>query len=78
MSKPVGVPFVLDGKLRTCLLRQNFTDPTSIKTIGDLKLAYGDEFTEHQIMSACGIEVVGLIDKHNEQMTTGKLAPGGK
>lgn len=74
-TKPVGVPFLLDGALRACLLRAAFTDPETIRTQGELKLAYGDEYTEHIKLYHCAAEVVALIDKHNDQMTSGKLAP---
>lgn len=71
----MGVPFDLPANLRTCADQVPLTDPEAIRTRGDLKSAYGDEYTAHIVLAACIRETVRLVDVHNEQMTTGKLAP---
>ena len=78
-EKPVGIPFDLPAHLRTCVEQAPpLTRPTILKTIGDLKLAYGDEYTAHVMLTACVSEIIRLVDIHNEQMTTGKLAPAAR
>lgn len=71
----MGIPFDLPANLRTCIeSAPPLTRPSLLKTVGDLKLAYGDEYTSHVVLNACYMELLRLIDVHNEQMTTGKLA----
>lgn len=75
-EKPVGIPFDLPTNLRTCVEQAPpLTRPSLMKTIGDLKLGYGDEYTSHVVIAACYTELIRLIDLHNKQMTTGALAP---
>lgn len=72
----MGIPFDLPANLRTCVEQAPpLTRPSLMKTLGDLKLGYGDEYTFHVVLAACYAEVIRLIDVHNEQMTTGALAP---
>jgi hypothetical protein len=70
----VGVPFNLPPNLRQCDETVATTDPATFVSVGDLLVGYGVERTGKAEVSACHRETVRLIDVHNEQMTTGKLA----
>ncbi len=60
VTKPVGVPFDLPSHLRQCAEKTG-TDPSTIKTVA-------------QLLGACYIETIRLIDVHNAAVTSGKLA----
>ena len=73
LTKPVGVPFDLPSHLRQCAEKTG-TDPSTIKTVAQLLLAYGDERALSAELRACYVETIRLIDVHNATMTSGKLA----
>jgi len=50
------------------------TDPEKFLTVADLLTGYGIERTSAEELRACHRETVRLIDVHNEQMSSGKLA----
>lgn len=77
VTKPVGVPFDLPPNLRQCD-SGDATDPRALVTVGDLLIGYGIERTGRAAEKACHAETVRLIDIHNKNMTTGKLAPTGE
>ena len=73
VTKPVGVPFDLPPHLRQCAEKTG-TDPSTIKTVAQLLLAYGDERALSAELRVCYVETIRLIDLHNAAMTSGKLA----
>lgn len=74
-SRPVGVRFDLPTHLRECAKALGVSDPGRIASVGDLLSAYGTERTGRLELAACHAEIVRLVDVHNENMTSGKLAP---
>lgn len=76
-TKPVGVPVDLPPNVRQCDSGDT-TDPASMVTVEDLLFGYGIERTGRAAERACHREAIRLIDVHNKNMTTGKLAPAGE
>lgn len=70
----MGVPFALPANLRVCAEGAATTDPTTFLTVADLLTGYGIERTSAEELRACHQETVRLINVHNSQMTSGKLA----
>ena len=66
----MGVPFDLPSHLRQCAEKTG-TDPSTIKTVAQLLLAYGDERALSAELRACYVETIRLIDVHNAAMTSG-------
>lgn len=75
MTRPLGVPFALPSHLRACAEKVSVTDPATVKTVGQLMVAYGDERASTAELRACHAEIVRLIDLHNAAMSSGRLAP---
>ena len=75
VTRPVGVPFALPSHLRACAEKVSVTDPATVKTVGQLMVAYGDERASTAELRACHAEIVRLIDLHNAAMSSGRLAP---
>src|SRR5690242_6260659 len=73
-TKPVGVPFNLPPNLRQCDETVGTSEPTTFVSVGDLLVGYGVERTGRLEISACHLETVRLINIHNAQMKSGKLA----
>lgn len=73
-TKPVGVPFNLPAQYRQCEAGKIDTDPTKFLSVSDLLSGYGTEKTGRLEERECHRETVRLIDVHNAQMTSGKLA----
>lgn len=77
VTKPVGVPFALPSHLRQCAEKLGYTDPATLKTVGQLLLGFGNEQGARLELEACHAEIVRLIDVHNAAMTSGRLATKG-
>lgn len=69
----MGVPLDLPPNLRQCDSGDT-TDPAAMVSVGDLLIGYSVERTARAAEKACHREAVRLIDVHNAQMTSGRLA----
>lgn len=68
------MPFNLPAPYRDCAAGKIDTDPAAFQSVGDLLNGYSTEKTGRLEERDCHRETVRLIDVHNAEMTTGKLA----
>ncbi len=73
-TRPVGVPFELPSHLRLCADMAGTTDPEKLVEVGELLVAYSVERSGKVTVIACNAEIIRLIDVHNANMRSGKLA----